>query len=173
MATVRQSITALYEEAQRSAVEGAPMLAVLQSDAAGPDALPDRADADGAIPLPVTAIAARFEELHRLAELEAGPAAEPSETLATDETRFDAPNDPLAGIDLSAGFGDRIHNDPADDAVRAAGGAASDDVDGDGGVPAMDDNSSDIPVIDIPVTGFGAAPEDASFWSHGLPSWRS
>ena len=160
MATVRQSITALYEEAQRSAVEGAPMLAVLQSDAAGPDALPDRADADGAIPLPVTAIAARFEELRRLAELEAGPAAEPSETPATEETRFDAPNDPLAGIDLSAGFGDRIHNDPADDAAGAASGAASDDVDGDGGVPAMDDNSSDIPVIDIPVTGFGAAPED-------------
>ena len=160
MATVRQSITALYEEAQRSAVEGAPMLAVLQSDAAGPDALPDRADADGAIPLPVTAIAARFEELRRLAELEAGPAAEPSETPATEETRFDAPNDPLAGIDLSAGFGDRIHNDPADDATSAASGAASDDVDGDGGVPAMDDNSSDIPVIDIPVTGFGAAPED-------------
>ena len=156
MATVRQSITALYEEAQRSAVEGAPMLAVLQSDAAGPDALPDRADADGAIPLPVTAIAARFEELRRLAELEAGPAAEPSETPATEETRFDAPNDPLAGIDLSAGFGDRIRNDPADDATSAA----SDDVDGDGGVPAMDDNSSDIPVIDIPVTGFGAAPED-------------
>ena len=156
MATVRQSITALYEEAQRSAVEGAPMLAVLQSDAAGPDALPDRADADGAIPLPVTTIAARFEELRRLAELEASPAAEPSETPATDKTRFDAPNDPLAGIDLSAGFGDRIHNDPADDAESAA----SDDVDGDGGLPAMDDNSSDIPVIDIPVTGFGAAPED-------------
>ncbi len=105
MATIRQSITALYEEAQRSAVEGAPMLAVLQSDAAGPDALTDRADADGAIPLPVTAIAARFEELRRLAELEAGPAAEPSEMPATDETQFDVPNDPLAGIDLSAGFG--------------------------------------------------------------------
>ena len=161
MATVRQSITALYEEAQRSAVEGAPMLAVLQSDAAGPDALPDRADADGAIPLPVTAIAARFEELRRLAELEAGPAAEPSETPATDETRFDAPNDPLAGIDLLAGFGDRIHNDPANDAACVASGAASDDVDGDGGVPAMDDKPRDIPVIDIPVTGFGAAPEDA------------
>ena len=156
MATVRQSITALYEEAQRSAVEGAPMLAVLQSDAAGQDALPDRVDADGAIPLPVTAIAARFEELRRLAELEAGPAAERSETPATDETRFDAPSDPLAGIDLSAGFADRIHNDPAHDAASAA----SDDVDGDGGVPAMDDNSSDIPVIDIPVTGLGAAPED-------------
>ena len=151
MATVRQSIIALYEEAQRSAVEGAPMLAVLQSDAAGPDALPDRADADGAIPLPVTGIAARFEELRRLAELEAGPAAEPSETPTTYETRFDAPNDPLAGIDLSTGFGDRNHNDPTDDAASAA----SDDVDGEGGVPAMDNNS-----IDIPVTGFGAAPDD-------------
>jgi len=161
MATVRQSITALYEEAQRSAVEGTPMLAVLQSDAAGPDALPNRADAGGAIPLPVTAIAARFEELRRLAELEAGPAAEPSETPATDETRFDAPNDPLAGIDLLAGFGDRIHNDPANDAACVASGATSDDVDGDGGVPAMDDKPRDIPVIDIPVTGFGAAPEDA------------
>ena len=160
MATVRQSITALYEEAQRSAVEGAPMLAVLQSDAAGPDALPDRADADGAIPLPVTAIAARFEELRRLAELEVGRAAEPSETPATDETRFDVPNDPLAGIDLSAGFGDRIHNDPADDATSAASGAASDNFDGDDGVPAMDDKSSVIPVIDIPVTEFSAAPEN-------------
>ncbi|MEC7093540.1 MAG: hypothetical protein VXX00_04070 [Pseudomonadota bacterium] len=159
MATVRQSITALYEEAQRSAVEGAPMLAVVQSDAAGPDALLGRADADGAIPLPVTAIAARFEELRRLAELEADPAAEPSETPATDETRFDVPNDPLAGIELSAGFGDRIHNDPADDATSAASGA-SDNVVGDGGVPAMDDKSSDIPVIDIPVTGSGAAPKD-------------
>ena len=114
------------------------MLAVLQSDAARPDALPDRADADGAIPLPVTPIAARFEELRRLAELEAGPAAEPSETPTTDETRFDAPNDPV------------------DDAASAA----SDDVDGDGGVRAMDNNSSDVPVIEIPVTVFGAAPDD-------------
>ncbi len=155
MATVRQSITALYEEAQRSAVEGAPVLTVLQRDAAGPDTLPDRADADGAIPLPATAIAARFEELRRLAELEASPAAEPSETPATEVTRFDAPNDPLAGIDLTAEFGDRIHNDPADDATNAA----SDEVDGDGSVPTTYDNSTDIPVIDIPVKGFGAAPE--------------
>ena len=134
------------------------MFAALQSDAAGPDALPDRADTDGAIPLPVTiALAARFEELRRLAELEAGPAAEPSETPATDETRFDGPNDPLASIELSAGFGDRIHNDPANDATSTA----SDDVDGDGSsVPDMDDNSTDIPAIDIPVNGFGAAPED-------------
>ena len=153
MATVRQSITALYEEAQRSAVEGAPMLAVLQSDAAGPDALPDRADADDAVPLPATAIAARFEELRRLAELEAGPAAEPSETPATDETRFDAPNDPLAGIDLSAGFGDRIHNDPADDATSAA----SYDVDRDGGEPVPEKPSDATPTAQA-VTGIETRP---------------
>jgi len=165
MATVRQSITALYEEAQRSAVEGAPMFAVLQSDATGQVALPDRAETDNTIPLPSTAIAARFDELRRLAELEAGHASEPSESLATDETRFDetradVPNDPLAGIDLSAGFGDRIQNDPADDATGAASGAASDNVDRDGSVPAIDDNPTDIPVIDIPLTSFGAEPED-------------
>jgi len=160
MATVRQSITALYEEAQRSAVEGAPMFAVLQSDATGQVALPDRAETDNTIPLPATAIAARFDELRRLAELEAGLASEPSEAPATDETRFDVPNDPLAGIDLSAGFGDRIQNDPADDATGAASGTASDNVDGDGSVPAMDDNPTDIPVIDIPLTSFGAEPED-------------
>ena len=166
MATVRQSITALYEEAQRSAVEGAPMFAVLQSDATGPDVLPVQADTDNTIPLPSAAIAARFDELRRLAELEAGLSTERSEAPATDETRFDVPNDPLAGIDLSAGFGDRIRDDRDEDmtsaASGAANGAASDDVDGDGGVPAMDDNSTDIPVIDIPVTSFGAAPEDTA-----------
>ena len=106
-------------------------------------------------------VAARFEELRRLAELEAGTAAEPSEAPATDETRVDAPNDPLAGIDLSAGFGDRIRNDRDEDtATHAASDAASNDVDVDRNAPAMDDNPTDIPVIDIPVTGFGAAPED-------------
>ena len=169
MATVRQSITALYEEAQRSAVEGAPMFAVLQSDATGTDVLPVQAHTDNTIPLPATAIAARFDELRRLAELEAGLATERSEAPATDETRFDVPDDPLAGIDLSAGFGDRIRDDRDEDMTSAASGAASDDVDGDGGVPAMDDNSTDIPVIstdipviDIPVTSFGATPEDTA-----------
>ena len=162
MATVRQSITALYEEAQRSAVEGAPMFAVLQSDATGPDVLPVQADTDNTIPLPSAAIAARFDELRRLAELEAGLSTERSEAPATDETRFDVPNDPLAVIDLSAGFGDRIRDDRDEDMTSPASGAASDDVDGDGGVPAMDDNSTDIPVIDIPVTSFGAAPEDTA-----------
>ena len=84
MVTVRQSITALYEEAQKSAVEGAPMLAVLQNDAARPDALTARADKDNTIPLPAAAIATRFEELRRLAELEAS--ATPSKLPVKDDT---------------------------------------------------------------------------------------
>ena len=103
MVTVRQSIIALYEEAQKSAVEGAPTLAVLRSDAACPDALPARRDNDNTIPLPATAIATRFEELRHLAELEAN--ATPSKLPAANE-------------------------------------AAS------------------IPIIDIPATEFGAAPEN-------------
>ena len=103
MVTVRQSIIALYEEAQKSAVEDAPALGVLRSDAACPNVLPARAETDNTIPLPATAIATRFEELRRLAELEAN---------AT----------PLK-------------------------------------LPAGNDAAS-IPIIDIPATEFGAAPEN-------------
>ena len=149
MATVRQSITALYEEAQRSAVEGAPMLAVLQSDAVEQDSLPDRTDTDNAIPLPATAIAARFDELRRLANLEAGD--RPSDTPAGPETSSNIKNHPFAAIDLSAGFG------------AAARGADDDDAD-DGhddepGAPRTD-NPPTIPVVDMPATSFGAASED-------------
>ena len=98
MVTVRQSIIALYEEAQKSAVESAPMLTVLQSDAACPDALPARADMNKTIPLPATAIATRFEELRRLAELEAN--AIPSKLPAGN----DAAGIPIIDI-LSTEFG--------------------------------------------------------------------
>ena len=150
MATVRQSITALYEEAQRSAVEGAPMLAVLQSESVEQDSLPDRTDTSDTIPLPATAIAARFDELRRLADLEAG--AKPSDAPAWPETPSDIENDTFAAIDLSAGFG------------AAARGADDDDAnDGhdDGLGEPRTDNPPNIPVIDMPVTGFGAASEGA------------
>ena len=162
MATVRQSITALYEEAQRSAVAGAPMLAVLQSDAAGTDRLTDRTDTGNTIPVPATAIAKRFDELRRLADLEAG--SRPSELPAGPETPADVPNDPFAGIDLSAGFGGAPHilqNDTAD-AITAneSGNDAGNHAGNDEVVaPGMDEHAN-MPVIDIPVTGFGAAPED-------------
>jgi len=75
VATVRQSITALYEESQKSAAEGAAMMAVINSSAALD------APADGglaqvrpfAAPEPAS-IVARFEELRRLAEAEAAHA---------------------------------------------------------------------------------------------------
>lgn len=72
MATVRQSITALYEESQKSALEGMPMLAVLHSHAMEPDtptiAMPD---AEPEPEAPAAGIAARFDELRRLADIEA------------------------------------------------------------------------------------------------------
>ncbi|MEC8129858.1 MAG: hypothetical protein VX053_04670, partial [Pseudomonadota bacterium] len=89
------------------------MLAVLQSEAAGREdpAMSGNpvgpAGPDGTIPLPATAIAARFDELRRLAELEAGStpnqAAMPHPAIGPET---DMASDPLAGIDLSAGFGD-------------------------------------------------------------------
>ena len=72
MATVRQSITALYEESRKFAADGAPMMAVISS--AATDGAPA---ADGPVevrPLAApeaAAIVARFEELRRLAEIEA------------------------------------------------------------------------------------------------------
>ena len=74
VATVRQSITALYEESRKSAVEGAPMMAVIESTASG-DAPSGNGTGDVrplAAPEPA-AIIARFEELLRLAEIEASP----------------------------------------------------------------------------------------------------
>lgn len=74
MATVRQSITALYEESQKSALEGMPMLAVLHSHAMEPDtptiAMPD-AEPEPEAPASAAGIAARFDELRRLADIEA------------------------------------------------------------------------------------------------------
>ena len=66
MATVRQSITALYEESRKSAVDGAPMMAVIDTVPVadpGLDAAPDTPRQP--------AIVARFDELRRLAEVEA------------------------------------------------------------------------------------------------------
>ena len=158
MATVRQSITALYEEAQRSAVEGAPMLAVLQSDAVEQDSLPDRTDTDNTIPLPATAIAARFDELRRLADLEAGD--RPSDTPAGPETSSDIKNDPFAAIDLSAGFGAAARGADDDD--------ANDNHDDELGAPRTD-NPPNIPVVDMPATNFGAASEDTGEPAHEEP----
>ena len=111
VATVRQSITALYEESQKSAAEGAAMMAVINSSAALD------APADGglaqvrpfAAPEPAS-IVARFEELRRLAEAEAAHAADQQpdhdrpEDDPYDERPFDEgpvdtdENIPMAGV---------------------------------------------------------------------------
>lgn len=99
MATVRQSITALYEESQKSALEGAPMLAVLQSEAVAQEPHPAvMTDLEAEEVAQTPAIALRFDELRRLADIEAG----------SDTGRQAAPTDdgadPLVAIDPAAGY---------------------------------------------------------------------
>ena len=68
MATVRQSITALYEESEKSAGDGLPMLAIIDSEPPAPSSEDEMA---GMKKTPT--IAARFDELRRLADLEMPP----------------------------------------------------------------------------------------------------
>ena len=68
MATVRQSITALYEESEKSAGDGLPMLAIIDSEPPAPSSEDEMA---GMKKTP--AIATRFDELRRLADLEMPP----------------------------------------------------------------------------------------------------
>ena len=81
MATVRQSITALYEQSQKSAKEGQAMFAVIESAAvASADLAPhddgERAEAEMMTANPTAgeelSIARRFDDLRELAEREAG-----------------------------------------------------------------------------------------------------
>ena len=65
MATVRQSITALYEESERSAIDGPPMLAVIDSEPPAPLSIDEQVEMNER-----PTIAARFNELRRLADLE-------------------------------------------------------------------------------------------------------
>ena len=87
MATVRQSITALYEQSRKSATEGQPMFAVIESAAAastGPVPRDHQANDDGrakAAMMDTTptagdrpSIARRFDDLRELADREAGDA---------------------------------------------------------------------------------------------------
>ena len=73
MATVKQSITALYEESERSAIDGPPMLAVIESEPVAPQDLPQNLPPDLDMQAAMNdkpTIAARFDELRRLADLE-------------------------------------------------------------------------------------------------------
>ena len=66
MATVRQSITALYEESRKSAADGVAMMAVINTTPVADLAMDPSVDAPGQ-----PEIVARFDELRRLAEIEA------------------------------------------------------------------------------------------------------
>ena len=105
MATVRQSITALYEESRKSAVGGAPMMAVIDTVPVADPALVADLGLDAAPDTPrQPAIVARFDELRRLAEVEArqektGQEKTGQEKTAQDKTRQDDQplDDDLAG----------------------------------------------------------------------------
>ena len=79
MTTVRQSITALYEESEKSAVEGAPMLAVIDAEPPAPSDMDDMT-----VTNEKPSIAARFDELRRLADLEMPPSQEESLMMAVE-----------------------------------------------------------------------------------------
>jgi len=119
VATVRQSITALYEESRRSAVDGAPLMAVI-------DTVP-AADA-ATMPPPATprpAIVARFDELRRLAEIEAGGRGD------TAGPASDREGDPIPAIDAGLAppsFGTRtiLPEDDAETGLSAAEQAEAD-----------------------------------------------
>lgn len=147
MATVRQSITALYEESEKSAIEGAPMLAVLQSEAVDQDARPAAmmyAEPEGKTEAP--AIAARFEELRRLADVEAGSNAARQATTTDDDAGSPA------GIDLTAGF-DPAPPEPIEPVFETAATAEN----------AVTENlPQDVPIIEIPAAPFGGSFDTAS-----------
>ena len=157
MATVRQSITALYEESQKSALEGAPMLAILQSVAVEPGLQPaaiapatitpaevETGEEAGTLP-----IAARFDELRRLAELEA--ASDRARHAGDTVTETDS----LTGSDLTAGFAP-----PSETAfepfAESPSGTAPDEQAG------SKDMVPDVPIIEIPSSLVGDAPDPAT-----------
>ena len=83
MATVRQSITALYEESRKSAADGVAMMAVINTTPVADLAMDPSVDAPGQ-----PEIVARFDELRRLAEIEADHVEDSAEV-------------DLAGVDLA------------------------------------------------------------------------
>lgn len=124
MATVRQSITALYEQSQKSAKEGQAMFAVIESAAVestdlASDDEGQRAEAEMVADNPTAgeglSIARRFDDLRELAEREAGdigaygapPGRDPSSPSINLADTPDTPARPMdeanIGVDTSYG----------------------------------------------------------------------
>ena len=94
MATVRQSITALYEESQKSAADGAAMMAVINTTPVADAPL------EPAVHTPPPAeIVARFDELRRLAEREAGNHADDGSDSASALTGREEDDAPIIAVD--------------------------------------------------------------------------
>ena len=112
MATVRQSITALYEESEKSAGDGLPMLAIIDSEPPAPSSEDEMA---GMKKTPT--IAARFDELRRL-DLEMPPSDRPAPAASPGKTA------PKAGHE-EAGRDEAGHEDTGREAVPDATPAAT------------------------------------------------
>ena len=127
MATVRQSIMALYEQSQKSAAEGQAMFAVIESEAVTSDKMDFRIPASDEHP----SIARRFDDLLDLAEREMPDRTSPRDAPPPSADMTDLADDPAAtSSDASRG----VHFDtgktwPAIDTPRLTDTPASPDSD--------------------------------------------
>ena len=119
MATVRQSITALYEESEKSAGDGLPMLAIIDSEPPAPSSEDEMA---GMKKTP--AIAARFDELRRLADLEMPPSPDRPSPDRPAPAASPGKTAPKAGHE-EAGRDEAGHEDTGREAVPDATPAAT------------------------------------------------
>ena len=94
MATVRQSIMALYEQSQKSAAEGQAMFAVIESKAVTPDEVDFGITTnDGRPP-----IARRFDDLRNLADREMPDWTSRHDTAASSANMTSSANDPEVAV---------------------------------------------------------------------------
>ena len=153
MATVRDSITALYEQSQKSAAEGQAMFAVIESQAATPEEVDFEIPDGGARP----PIARRFDDLRDLAEREMQEIVAPQTVSPLPGHRDDAMGD-LTGADLEVPFAapttqqtaERQDTAPPEFGAPEFGAPEADPpLPNEPPAPATDDALSDLNVADI------------------------
>ena len=151
MATVRESIAALYEQSRKSAGQGQAMLAVIESEAVSPDEVDF--DIPGADARP--SIARRFDDLRDLAEREAREDTSTDDAPTPTDGMVGAPDDFSAGSfgatpNAVVGFEDAVPNiAPQAAADDAADTPATPDLPSEPPAPATGDALSDLGVADI------------------------
>ena len=151
MATVRESITALYEQSQKSAAEGQAMFAVIESEAVSSDGVEFDISGDDGRP----SIARRFDDLRDLAEREARGDGSSLDTPPQTDEMVEAPAEFTAGsfgttFDSSVNTVDIVPDisaqPPADNTGTAA---ATPDLPSEPPAPATGDALPDLGVADI------------------------